>query len=70
MKEVEMPPVAPGHAEDGGRPAEEPQTRIAELDDAPRRGVADAEEGRVFPAAEVFDDVRARCKATLEGKGE
>jgi antitoxin ParD1/3/4 len=47
---------------EGVRLVEEREKRLAELDAALRRGIADAEAGRVRPAEEVFDRLEARYR--------
>lgn len=45
---------------EGVRLLQERETRLAALDAALARGLADAEAGRVKPAKEVFDRLRAK----------
>jgi len=40
--------------------------KLAELDAALARGIADAEAGRVVPAEEVFAELRARYQAMAD----
>jgi antitoxin ParD1/3/4 len=55
---------------EGIRLVEEREKKLAALDAALARGVADVEAGRVHPAAEVFDELRARYKGMAESPGE
>ena len=48
---------------------QERETRIAALDAALERGLADAAAGRVKPAAEVFDALEAKYRAMADAKG-
>ena len=41
----------------------EPESRLAELDAAVARGVADADAGRVTPALRAFDRVESMLRA-------
>jgi antitoxin ParD1/3/4 len=41
----------------------ERESRLAELDAAVARGVADADAGRVKPASEVFDALQTKLEA-------
>jgi antitoxin ParD1/3/4 len=43
--------------------------RLTELDAAIARGIADDDAGRVKPAAEVFDRLEAKYRATAQAKG-
>jgi antitoxin ParD1/3/4 len=45
---------------EGVRLVEEREKALAALDAALERGIADADAGRVFPADEVFSELRAR----------
>jgi antitoxin ParD1/3/4 len=55
---------------EGIRLVEEREKKLVALDAALARGVADAEAGRVYPADEVFDELRARYKGMVESRGE
>jgi antitoxin ParD1/3/4 len=44
--------------------------KLAELDAALARGIADAEAGRVVPAREVFAELRARYQAMADQRDE
>jgi antitoxin ParD1/3/4 len=55
---------------EGIRLVEEREKKLAALDDALMRGVADADAGRVTPADQVFDALRARYKGMAERQGE
>ena len=48
---------------EGVRLVEEREKRLAELDKALARGIADAEAGRTYPAEEVFRELRKRFSA-------
>ncbi|CDX46559.1 conserved hypothetical protein [Mesorhizobium sp. ORS 3359] len=48
---------------EGVRLVEEREKRLAALDAALARGVADADAGRVKPAADVFDRLESKYKA-------
>jgi antitoxin ParD1/3/4 len=48
---------------EGVRLIQERETRLAALDAAIARGVADADKGRVKPTSEVFDNLESRLKA-------
>lgn len=52
---------------EGVRLIEEREKRLAVLDAALARGIADAEAGRVKPAREVGDRLVAKYRATAEG---
>jgi antitoxin ParD1/3/4 len=54
---------------EGIRLVEEREKKLAALDAALARGVADADTGRVAPADEVFDALRARYKGMAERQG-
>ncbi|WP_036292330.1 type II toxin-antitoxin system ParD family antitoxin [Methylosinus sp. PW1] len=51
---------------EGVRLIQEREARLAALDLAIARGVADAEAGRVEPASAVFDRLEAKFKAMAE----
>ncbi|CDX28640.1 addiction module antitoxin [Mesorhizobium sp. LCM 4577] len=51
---------------EGVRLVEEREKRLAALDAALARGVADADAGRVKPAADVFDRLESKYKAMAE----
>ena len=51
---------------EGVRLVEEREKRLAALDLALERGVADADAGRVHSADDVFDALRARYKAQTD----
>jgi antitoxin ParD1/3/4 len=55
---------------EGIRLVEEREKKLAALDAALARGVADLESGRVHPADEVFDELRARYKGMAGSPGE
>jgi antitoxin ParD1/3/4 len=55
---------------EGIRLVQEREARLAALDAAIARGIADAEAGRVKPAAEVFDRLEAKYRAMAEAKGQ
>ena len=44
--------------------------KLAELDAAIARGIADADTGRVHPAEQVFADLRARYRAMTDKKDQ
>lgn len=48
---------------EGVRLVQEREARLAALDASIMRGVADAEDGRTFPAGDVFAELRSRYKA-------
>ncbi|MBZ9843216.1 type II toxin-antitoxin system ParD family antitoxin [Mesorhizobium sp. CA5] len=50
----------------GVRLVEEREKRLATLDAALARGVADADAGRVKPGADVFDRLESKYKAMAE----
>ncbi|HEY3888854.1 MAG TPA: type II toxin-antitoxin system ParD family antitoxin [Caulobacteraceae bacterium] len=50
---------------EGVRLVQERESRLAALDAAIARGVADADAGRVEPLDDVFDDVEARIRSKL-----
>ncbi len=51
---------------EGVRLVEEREKRLAALDAALARGIADVDAGRTEPAEEVFDRLEAKYKATTE----
>jgi antitoxin ParD1/3/4 len=53
---------------EGIRLVDEREKRLAALDEALARGVADAVAGRVFSAEKVFSDLRARYEKKVEGR--
>jgi len=53
---------------EGVRLIQERETRLASLDAAIARGVADAEAGRMNPAQEVFDRLEAKYRTLAKGK--
>jgi antitoxin ParD1/3/4 len=53
---------------EGVRLVQEREARLAALDAALARGLADADAGRVNPAAEVFDRLEAKYQAMAEAK--
>jgi antitoxin ParD1/3/4 len=53
---------------EGIRVIQEREARLATLDSAIARGIADAHAGRVRPASEVFDRLEARYRAQAEAK--
>ena len=55
---------------EGVRLVEEREKRLAALDAAIARGLADAEAGRVKPINEAFAEVRARLGIAREGRTE
>jgi antitoxin ParD1/3/4 len=54
---------------EGVRLVQEREKRLAALDAAIARGVADAEAGRVKPLDEVFDRLEAKYLAMAKAKG-
>ena len=50
---------------EGVRLVQDREARLAALDAALARGIADADAGRTRPAEEVFDELRARYEAML-----
>lgn len=54
---------------EGVRLLQEREARLADLDAAIDRGVADADAGRVKPAHEVFDRLEAKYLGMAEAKG-
>jgi len=55
--------------QEGVRLIQEREAQLADLDAAIARGIADADAGRVKPAAEVFDRLEAKYRAMAEAKG-
>lgn len=55
---------------EGVRPVEEREKRLATLDAALARGIADADADRGRPAGEVFDRLEAKYKAMAKPKPE
>ena len=53
---------------EGVRLVQEREARLAALDAALARGIADADTGRVKPAAEVFGRLEAKYQAMAEAK--
>jgi antitoxin ParD1/3/4 len=53
---------------EGVRLIQERETRLAALDAAIARGIADAEAGRVKPARQVFDRLEAKYRALVKAK--
>jgi len=53
---------------EGVRLVQERETRLAALDAAIARGIADAEAGRVKPLGEVFDRLEAKYQALAKAK--
>ena len=53
---------------EGVRLVEEREKRLAELDKALARGLADVEAGRLRPAEEVFAELKAKYRAMAEAK--
>jgi antitoxin ParD1/3/4 len=53
---------------EGVRMIQERETRLAALDAAIARGIADAEAGRVKPASEVFDRLEAKYRVSANAK--
>ena len=51
---------------EGVRLVEEREQKLALLDAALARGIADADAGRVYPAEEVFAEMRARYQGMAE----
>lgn len=54
---------------EGVRLIQERETRLAALDAAIARGVADADAGRAKPLGAVFDRLDARYRALADAKG-
>lgn len=55
---------------EGIRLVQERETRLAVLDASLARGLADADTGRVKPAAQVSDRLEAKYRAMAEAKAE
>jgi antitoxin ParD1/3/4 len=55
--------------QEGVRLIQEREARLADLDASIARGIADADAGRVKPAAEVFDRLEAKYRAMAAAKG-
>jgi antitoxin ParD1/3/4 len=55
---------------EGVRLVQEREARLAALDAAIARGLADADAGRVKPASEVFDRLEAKYRAQAESEGQ
>lgn len=55
---------------EGVRLVQEREARLVALDAAIARGIADADAGRVKPAAAVFDRLEAKYRAMAENKGQ
>jgi antitoxin ParD1/3/4 len=53
---------------EGVRLIQERETRLVALDAAIARGLADADAGRVKPAAAVFDRLEAKYRAMVDAK--
>lgn len=53
---------------EGVRLVQERERRMAELDAALAKGIADADAGRVMPAEAVFARLEAKYKAMVSGK--
>lgn len=53
---------------EGVRLVQEREMKLAALDASIRRGLADATEGRVKPADEVFDRLEAKYRAMADAK--
>lgn len=53
---------------EGVRLIHERETRLAALDAAIARGIADADAGRVKPASQVFDRLEAKYRAMAKAK--
>lgn len=51
------------------RDDEEKASRLAKLDDAIARGIADADAGRVHPAEKVFGELRERIQQKVDQRG-
>jgi antitoxin ParD1/3/4 len=54
---------------EGVRLVQEREARLATLDAAIARGLADADAGRVKPVSEVFDRLEAKYRTQMESKG-
>jgi antitoxin ParD1/3/4 len=55
---------------EGVRLIQEREARLAVLDAAIARGIADADAGRTKPAAEVFERLEAKYRAMTGSKGD
>lgn len=55
---------------EGVRLVQEREARLAALDASIRRGLGDAEAGRVKPATEAFDRLEAKYRAMADAKGQ
>ena len=55
---------------EGARIIQERETRLATLDAALARGIADVEVGRTRPAQEVFDRLEAKYRSLAETRGQ
>ena len=55
---------------EGVRLVQEREARLAALDASIRRGLGDAEAGRVKPASEAFDRLEAKYRAMADAKGQ
>jgi antitoxin ParD1/3/4 len=53
---------------EGVRLVQEREARLATLDAAIARGIADAEAGRVKPVGQVFDRLEAKYRALAQAK--
>lgn len=54
---------------EGVRLVEEREKRLAALDAALAKGLADVEAGRVLPAHEVFDELKERYRRMAQERG-
>lgn len=54
---------------EGVRIIQDRETRLAALDAAIARGIADADAGRTVPAGDVFDRLEAKYTALADGNG-
>jgi antitoxin ParD1/3/4 len=54
--------------QEGVRLVQEREALLVDLDAAIARGIADADAGRVKPAAEVFDRLEAKYRAMAQAK--
>lgn len=54
---------------EGIRLVQEREARLAVLDASIARGIADADAGRVKPAAQAFDRLEAKYRAMVEASG-
>jgi antitoxin ParD1/3/4 len=55
---------------EGVRLVQEREARLAALNASIERGIADADAGRVKPAAQVFERLEAKYQAMVEAKRE